>query len=72
MVWVLSRAEGDVEVFFIGADQRGGVRWSVFWSDAAKFADAGAAYACARTHPALRNSDQWRAVNITDRCEPTR
>lgn len=72
MVWVLSRAEGDVEVFFIGADQRGGVRWSVFWADAAKFTSARAAYECATTHPGLRNSDEWRVIEITDRCERTR
>lgn len=72
MVWVLSRMEGDVEVFFMRTDERGRLRWSVFWSDAARFKTAAAVYECARTHPALRNSDQWRAVNITDRCERTR
>lgn len=72
MVFVLTRHEGDVEVFFIGSDRYGRVRWSVFWADAAKFTSARAAYECATTHPGLRNSDEWRVIEITDRCERTR
>lgn len=72
MVWVLSRAEGDAEVYFMSTDKFGRTRWSVFWADAARFSTARAAVECAMTHPELRNSDRWRVVQITDRCERTR
>lgn len=72
MVWVLSRLEGDAEVYFIATDKHGRTRWSVFWAEAAHFATAQAASECAGTHPELKNSDRWRVVRITDRCGRTR
>jgi hypothetical protein len=73
MAWVLSRADREgSDVFFIGTDKYGRVRWSVFWSEAARFGTARAAYECAGTHPDLRNSDDWRVVAITERCGRTR
>jgi hypothetical protein len=72
LVYVLSRPEGDVEVFFVASGKHGQALWSPFWAEAAKFHDARAAYECAATHRDLRQSDRWRATEITERCTRTK
>ncbi len=72
MIYVLAKAEGAGEVYFKGARKHGGIEFVVFWSDAARFSTKASALECAATHPELRNSEVWKAVPITERCERTR
>lgn len=71
MIYVLAREIDGADVYFVRANAHGRARWSPFWSEAAHFSTARAAYECAQTHRGLCNSDEWRVVAITPRCERT-
>jgi hypothetical protein len=72
MIVVLAKREASgAEVYFKGARKHGGLEVVAFWNDAAKFTSKASALECARTHPGLRDSDVWKAVPVTERCERT-
>ncbi len=72
MIIVLAKQEGRAELYFKQARKYGGVECVAFWTDAARFSSKASALECARTHPELKDSDTWRAVQVTERCERTR
>lgn len=72
-VWVLARRTGrdddgePIHEYFSTQVGSSVPRVSPFRADAVKFHDARAAYECAETHPALRDSDEWRVLEVVDR-----
>lgn len=73
MIVVLAKREASgVEVYFKRGRKHGGIEVVAFWNDAQHFRDKPAALACANTHHELRDSEVWRAVEVTERCERTR
>ena len=72
-VWVLARRAGrgddgePIHEYFSTQVGSSVPRVSPFRADAVKFHDARAAYECAETHPALRDSDEWRVLEVVDR-----
>lgn len=73
MIWVIARdLKPGLPVYWAGNDRDGEPQHVNFWSEAHRFSSATAARECAATHPRLRNSDVWRVVQITERCEMLR
>lgn len=69
MIHVLAKNVDGEDVYFVRTNSYGRVRWSPFWSEAAHFSSARSAYECAQTHRGLRDSEEWRVVAVTPRCE---
>lgn len=68
-VWVLARRagrdrDGPLYEYYCSRRREHVTPWA---ADADHFHDASAAYECASTHRELRNSEEWRAIRLTDR-----